>query len=168
MFSIKFSSKDQRQFRASGRTQACSCSYSGWRIQNQWTTRSKCCTEAYSWWKGVCSLRQAAITCGRTFRRCTRCKKAYYCSKTCQEQQWNGGHKKACRKPDQIKLGDYMMMKGLKSKPELNCKLVHVVRPASQHSRALAGQCPFQAYQIRYQLPQKSLCTFDPPCNTKE
>ena len=69
------------------------------------------------------------------FQRCTRCKRAYYCPPPCQVRQWNAGHKKDCREPGQIKPGDYMTLKGLKSKPELNSKLVRVVGPADTLGR---------------------------------
>ena len=39
---------------------------------------------------------------------CTKCKLACYCSRECQVQAWKSGHKKACRKPDDIRIGDLM------------------------------------------------------------
>jgi len=63
--------------------------------------------------------------------RCVRCKRAYYCSEACQHKQWGAGHKKACREPGKFKPGDYMTLKGIVAKPELNSKVVRVVRPVS-------------------------------------
>lgn len=37
---------------------------------------------------------------------CSRCQKAYYCSKECQVKQWRAGHKQWCRKPGEFKAGD--------------------------------------------------------------
>lgn len=63
------------------------------------------------------------------FEHCDRCKKAFYCSETCQAKQWKAGHKKYCRKPGQIKAGDYVRTWGIVSKPELNDKLARVEGP---------------------------------------
>jgi len=35
-------------------------------------------------------------TQGYTFKVCSRCKKVYYCSKSCQRTSWKGGHKTTC------------------------------------------------------------------------
>lgn len=67
---------------------------------------------------------------GRDLLQCSRCKQAFYCSKACQKHQWKAGHNKACRKPDQIERGDIMLVKGIISKPELNRKLVKIIRSA--------------------------------------
>jgi uncharacterized C2H2 Zn-finger protein len=67
---------------------------------------------------------------GRDLLQCSRCKQAYYCSKACQKHQWKAGHKEACRKPNQIERGDIMLVKGIVSKPELNRKLVKIIRSA--------------------------------------
>ena len=66
--------------------------------------------------------------------RCGRCKNAYYCSSACQKQQWRAGHKQACRAPGQIEAGDYMKLKGLVSRPELNSRVGRVVRAAPGQS----------------------------------
>lgn len=50
------------------------------------------------------------------FEVCARCKVAYYCSRECQTRQWNAGHNTACRKSGQIKRGDYMLLKGTKTR----------------------------------------------------
>lgn len=42
------------------------------------------------------------------FDKCSRCKRAYYCSQDCQRAAWNAGHKHACRKPLERKVGDLM------------------------------------------------------------
>ena len=41
---------------------------------------------------------------------CARCKMAYYCSQECQKTRWKDGHNKACRKPGQIMVGDYVKL----------------------------------------------------------
>jgi hypothetical protein len=42
-----------------------------------------------------------------TFKVCSRCNIAYYCTRECQEKAWSeGGHKKLCRKPGEFKSGD--------------------------------------------------------------
>lgn len=68
------------------------------------------------------------------FFRCTRCKKAYYCSPACQERQWKNGHAAACREPGKPQPGDYMVLKGL-SKQELNGTLVKIKGEADVKNR---------------------------------
>lgn len=60
--------------------------------------------------------------------RCTRCKLAYYCSSDCQNRQWKAGHKKACRTPGQIEVGDDMLIKGVVKKLELNFAVARNLR----------------------------------------
>lgn len=62
-------------------------------------------------------------------KQCTRCMKGFYCSKQCQNKSWNTyHHKKYCRSKDNpIKSGDFVLLHGLKSKPELNYVVVQVV-----------------------------------------
>lgn len=60
--------------------------------------------------------------------RCSCCKKAYYCSEACARRQWKTGHKEACRAPDQIEVDDYVEVRGLVSRPELNSAVGRVVR----------------------------------------
>lgn len=75
--------------------------------------------------------------CGKTLRElgvarldcCSRCKMAYYCSAACQKAQWKAGHKQACRKPGDIREFDYMMMRGLQNKSELNGRLAFARKP---------------------------------------
>lgn len=57
---------------------------------------------------------------------CSKCKLAFYCSADCQGRQWRAGHKDACRKPGQVKEGDYVRIDGLVSRPELNGIVVQV------------------------------------------
>merc|ERR1712238_459249 len=54
--------------------------------------------------------------------QCRRCKRGFYCSKQCQATSWNVfHHKKYCRTQDTpIKAADFVLLYGLKSKPELN------------------------------------------------
>lgn len=63
--------------------------------------------------------------------RCSRCRLAYYCSPQCQKRQWLAGHKKCCRKPDDIKEGDMMKLKGLVNRSELNGYICSVLRAAA-------------------------------------
>jgi tetratricopeptide (TPR) repeat protein len=63
-------------------------------------------------------------------QRCSRCKRAYYCSTACQQRQWNAGHHAACCKPGEIQADDYMVLKGLQRRPELNGKVVQIQHPA--------------------------------------
>ena len=58
---------------------------------------------------------------------CSIYKKGYYCGRECQTKQWKAGHKKWCRKPGELKAGDYVRLQGLQAKPELNGTLVKVV-----------------------------------------
>ena len=69
---------------------------------------------------------------GARLLSCSRCKMAYYCSAECQKAQWKKGHKQACRAPGQIEPGDDMRLAGLASRPELNDKIVQVVRPVAE------------------------------------
>jgi hypothetical protein len=57
---------------------------------------------------------------------CARCKMTYYCSRECQKNNWKNGHNEACRKPGQVKAGDYVKLRGLSSRPELNGNIVLV------------------------------------------
>jgi hypothetical protein len=66
---------------------------------------------------------------------CGRCKRAYYCSKECQAAAWYSGHQSHCRKPEDIQSGDYMMLCGLKSKGELNGRVVRVLEYNQQTGR---------------------------------
>jgi len=62
---------------------------------------------------------------------CERCKKTYYCSAECQKKQWkDNGHKIHCRKDGEFKADDLVQIARLKSKPELNEKIVRIVGPA--------------------------------------
>jgi hypothetical protein len=65
---------------------------------------------------------------------CSRCRFMFYCGKDCQKASWRAGHKKACRKPDQIEVGDYMKLAGLGSRRELNGEIVKVVESAGMTS----------------------------------
>lgn len=63
----------------------------------------------------------------KQLQRCTRCGKTWYCGRECQTEAWKKGHKDFCRKPGEIKKGDYVRIQGLQSKPELNGTLVELV-----------------------------------------
>lgn len=60
---------------------------------------------------------------------CSRCMRAFYCSQDCQKRQWKAGHKEACRKPGEVKDGDFVRLQGLASKPELNGRVVQAIQP---------------------------------------
>jgi MYND finger len=87
----------------------------------------------------------ACDCCGKTLEQlgvarldvCSVCKHAYFCSSDCQRKQWKAGHKDACRKPGEIKAGDWMRLRGLQSKPEWDGRLVTTchVDPAKPTSR---------------------------------
>jgi hypothetical protein len=65
-----------------------------------------------------------------SFDCCSRCRVTCYCSKECQQKAWKKGHKQACRKPNEIHPGDYMVLKRLDQKPELNGKIVQIIKEA--------------------------------------
>ena len=55
---------------------------------------------------------------------CSRCRAAYYCGRDCQRAAWSAGHKEACRKPEERRIGDIMRLINLEKKPELNGRVV--------------------------------------------
>jgi uncharacterized C2H2 Zn-finger protein len=59
--------------------------------------------------------------------KCGRCQMVFYCSTDCQRKAWNGGHKQACRKKGQVKVGDDMQLGGLANRKDLNGRFVKVV-----------------------------------------
>lgn len=63
-------------------------------------------------WCGKQQARQQPNHRGN-LRRCTRCKLMYYCSRECIRAAWKAGHKQACRKKDEIKVGDIMKLVNL-------------------------------------------------------
>jgi MYND finger len=73
--------------------------------------------------------------CGKTLEElrvhkldtCSRCKMVYYCSVACGMKAWKGGHKKYCRKKNEIVKGDTMMLVNLVSKPKWNGQLVDIL-----------------------------------------
>ena len=68
--------------------------------------------------------------CGRTdtkLKACSRCKRAWYCSTDCQKSDWTV-HKQNCG----VKIGDHVILKNLKSKPELNGTVVKVQRDVGE------------------------------------
>lgn len=86
----------------------------------------------------------ACDSCGKTWQdlgkanldRCMLCKKAYYCSRTCQKTAWKNGHREACRKDGQIEIGDIMKLRKIAAKPELNGELVRILsKDAAQEGR---------------------------------
>ena len=67
--------------------------------------------------------------------KCSKCKKAFYCSKECATEQWRAGHKKACRGPGEYKAGDFVRLRGLVSTPTLNGSIVRLAGRAPQPGR---------------------------------
>jgi len=65
---------------------------------------------------------------------------AYYCSKPCQREAWRAGHKTACRKSDEIRAGDYMMVTGLQKRPEMNGKVVRIMAAAEKEGRWMVAE----------------------------
>ena len=47
----------------------------------------------------TCVAREDALAPGRKMLRCSRCKRATYCSTHCQRTHWRDGHKRACIAP---------------------------------------------------------------------
>jgi hypothetical protein len=76
----------------------------------------------------VCDKCSAAAD-GRELQRCSRCGMAYYCNVACQKAAWKAGHKQACRKQDEVEVGDWMKLSGLVNRPELNGAIVEVLGP---------------------------------------
>ena len=67
--------------------------------------------------------------------KCSKCKKAFYCSKECATAQWRAGHKKACRGPGEYQAGDFVRLRGLVSTPTLNGSIVRLAGRAPQPGR---------------------------------
>lgn len=64
-------------------------------------------------------------------RRCGRCKLHFYCSPICANRAWKAGHKKACRKKGEVKVGDDMKLEGLETRTDLNGHFVKVIGPGA-------------------------------------
>ena len=106
-------------------------------------------------------------TCGKTPRQaglarlqvCQRCKLACYCSRDCQRKAWKAGHKLACRKPDEIKVGDVMQLVDI----PVSGQLVQVLSRDNQENHWLVQllivpECPpsvFPAKHLRHIRPEK-------------
>jgi len=81
--------------------------------------------------------------CGKTrdelrvsaLQKCTRCERAFYCSRECQKAQWKAGHKQHCRKQGEIKVGDYLRVHGIQSRPEINGEVVEIIAPVPDSDR---------------------------------
>ncbi|KAJ3076110.1 hypothetical protein HDU98_005529 [Podochytrium sp. JEL0797] len=57
---------------------------------------------------------------GRSTKKCAGCRSLYYCSKECQERDWEKGHKTCCRPLDDLYTGDLVLISGLVGKQEMN------------------------------------------------
>lgn len=62
---------------------------------------------------------------GKALLCCSGCLNRWYCSLECQKKHWKS-HKKACRAPKDLHIGDYVRIEGLVAKPELNGDIVEV------------------------------------------
>lgn len=69
--------------------------------------------------------------------KCGRCQMVFYCLTDCQRKAWNGGHKQACRKKGQVKVGDDMQLDGLANRKDLNGRFVKVVGPGAVEGKWL-------------------------------
>lgn len=85
----------------------------------------------------------ACDNCGKTLRElgvkkldcCSRCYLVYHCSKSCQKKVWRSGHKGACRAPDDIRPGDFMMLTGLVNKPAMNGTIGRIQQATKKEGR---------------------------------
>lgn len=110
----------------------------------------------------VSSLQVAAAggescdSCGKTREElglthmncCKRCGLLYYCSAECQRNDWNAGHKKACRKKGQIEQGDVMKIAGLADQPDLNNCLVRIIGPAADNNNNIQNSCGTNQWKV--------------------
>lgn len=99
---------------------------------------------------------------------CTRCKKSYYCSSQCQNQDW-AEHKKLCRKKGEFKVGDHAIYSGVDDgamEGILRGVIVRVLapalfvgdnkdRPKAWHARVLMTekQCCIQVEDLKFLRP---------------
>jgi len=74
-----------------------------------------------------CGMKRNDVIGVHVLLRCSRCQLAYYCLSACQQKQWKAGHKKCCRAPGDIKVGDSVRVKGLVSRAELNMQTGEVI-----------------------------------------
>ncbi|KAJ3321714.1 hypothetical protein HDU76_014037 [Blyttiomyces sp. JEL0837] len=65
--------------------------------------------------------------------RCAKCKWVAYCSHGCQLLHWTvRGHRRVCRAPDDIRVGDIIMLKGLLTDVKMNGEVGRVVKKLSK------------------------------------
>ena len=67
--------------------------------QNHWDNRHK--EECKLIQEKKQSVKEKCNTCSKSgvkLRCCDRCKSVYYCSSTCQKEDWDNGHKKIVKK----------------------------------------------------------------------
>ena len=50
---------------------------------------------------------------GVSLQRCSKCGRKYYCSRDCQVNDWKSKHKNCCRKPNNLKSGDIVLIQGV-------------------------------------------------------
>jgi hypothetical protein len=59
---------------------------------------------------------------------CCNCGRSFSCSGPCADKLWEQGHAKDCRAPNQFQVGDFVMTRGIRGKPELNHRLVKLAK----------------------------------------
>ncbi|KAJ3076952.1 hypothetical protein HDU98_010228 [Podochytrium sp. JEL0797] len=62
----------------------------------------------------ICECCRDASTNSLT-KKCAGCKSVYYCSHECQSRDWKQGHKLICRPPEELIMGDLVMLERLLS-----------------------------------------------------
>ena len=96
-----------------------------------------------------------------TLLRCSRCGKAFYCTKACQARAWSDGHKQACRQPGKFKEGDMVRLDGLSGVyAEVNEAVVQVVSCSDRGFRVgIVGHdgttIPVQVANMEHIRPEK-------------
>jgi hypothetical protein len=61
-----------------------------------------------------------------TIYECPTCKRSFDCGDACADKLWDQGHEKDCRGPNQFQVGDYVMTRGIRGKPELDHQVVKI------------------------------------------
>ena len=68
--------------------------------------------------------------------KCAKCARKFYCGKECQSIDWSHGkHKKSCRLPKDFKVNDLVLLRNIKSIPEVNGQIFTIVGPAETLGR---------------------------------
>lgn len=85
---------------------------------------------------------------------------SHSCSTSHQKSAWKSGHKGACRKPDEIHPGDYMIVKDVQARPELNGSVVKVLNHREEdrwvvQSSGTADPVSLSAKKLQHIRPAK-------------